>query len=715
MADFSTSGLEGLGFPRMTAESLEAGSDPRIVGWVREAVTEGDRINRSDPYFDRMEKGMEYVAGMQRLGESAAGRGGPSYLPKIQINECRSVIQAHVSALTDLRAVGGYRSTNPAFQLQADLQNKLMIAWWVTSKADVELGNAIKYALAAGTGDITNEWDPNCNFYGDIRLSARDARDTLAIRPPTHSQSIHDWEGLVLREAHSVNALRGLFPTQAMKFQPTTDSLLSSLMGRIRRYSNAFLSPAGDVLGALNQPPAASKVRSGEALLYRTYITDRTRNLTNKPIPMGRPGASWAYVVQPGGYLYPFKRYIVSTPDAIVYDGPNQYWHGTYPVTRIKLWSLPWLWYGLGLLNDIMPLQDAVNDNAQSIQLAFQQWMDRIPVYNRNAVSESFMRLFDSRRPGSTNKVKLNYEGVKEGFKLLDGVPPQVIAQMIEWTMGLKQQISELSGTPNMQELMALRQLPAADTLQRYWEALTPELRQEGRQVELAMGEIAEQMKTTRFQFESNARRVAILGKAGEALEDFDLDPDQLIPALVTGDPGYHPDLDARKSRDERGMAFSKMIVFVVKPNSLLAVNSTEDKMMKLQLARSGMYDPWSLAEALEIPNYGSPPPIPLPPLNPQLAQQEIQQAMASGDPAMIAALSTKYIPGPMGEWLEIREPITVTERLMAQQMLGLGMTESPAGRKASGQEAPRMEQKSDGRTTVTESRHSEGDGPGSQ
>jgi hypothetical protein len=51
---------------------------------------------------------------------------------------------------------------------------------------------------------------------------------------------------------------------------------------------------------------------------------------------------------------------------------------------------------------------------------------------------------------------------------------------------------------------------------------------------------------------------------------------------------------------------------------------------------------------------------------------------------------------------------MTITERLQAQQMLGIGMTENPAGRKASGQAAPEQETKGtdDGgqRTTVTES-----------
>jgi hypothetical protein len=132
---------------------------------------------------------------------------------------------------------------------------------------------------------------------------------------------------------------------------------------------------------------------------------------------------------------------------------------------------------------------------------------------------------------------------------------------------------------------------------------------------------------------------------------------------------------------------------------------------MKLQLSRMGMMDVWSLWEALEIPNAGAPPKIPLPPLKP-LDPQIVQQVMlqAQQDPALAAQLSQQYTIDPAsGQILEIREPVTIVERLQCQGMLGIGMTQSAAGRPASAQAPPKVEEKSDGRTTVTESDHSKG------
>lgn len=707
VSDFSASGLEHLGLPTMTWEALQRGGDPRVLGWLREAVAEGDRINRADPQYDRMEQGMAYVSGQQRgLYESLGSQ--PRYIPPVMINESRRVVQAHVSALTDLKPVFAYKPLDPAFALQADLINKLTIAWWITTMADVELGYCIKYALAAGNGDLVIEWDPYAAWGGDAKISARDARDTLPIRPTSaNARSIQDWEGVILRESHTVNTLRGLYPTQAHLFTPSSESLLSTLMGRFRWAAGRLVSPAADTLSGLNQPAASPRVRSGEVLLYRMYLTDRTKNLSTKPIAMGTPGAAWSYVVQPGEYLYPYKRLVVATPDALLYDGPNTYWHGRFPVNRLKLWDLPWHFLGTSLLNDLAPLQDAINQSAQDIFLGLRKWLDPSVGYNRGAVSEAFMRQFDARRPGA--RIKLNLDGLKEGFKVFEGPPAQVLGLALTVFDRFLEKFDDLSGTPNMQELLALRQLPGAETIQRYWEALTPELRQEGRMMEAFLREVGEQLKVLRFQFESNAKRVTILGDAGSTLQDFDFDPEVMVPSMTPGEPGYSPELDASRPRDLRAQAFHRKIVFTIAPNSILAMNATEQKLMRLQLFRAGAYDIWSLAEALEIPNYGAPPAIPLPPLQPIDPQLIAQMALTPGGAQQIAA---KYTIDPMtGQLLEIRQPISVSERLIAQRLLGIGLTENPAGRKASGQAMPQMEQKSDGRSTVTESRHDKGPG----
>lgn len=721
MPDFSPSGIYGL--PALTADSLRVGGDPRVLGWLQEAIQEGDLINRNDPTFEQADRGMRYIIGEQRMTEQPQLQ----YIPHAVINKSRKAVQSHVSALTDIKPVFGYKSTNPKFAFHADLLNKLTVATWITNMMDMTLGDVIKYGLGGGTADLMVEWDTGASYgLGDHKIIAKDFRDTLPIRPST-DPSPQLWQGVTFREAHSVNAMRQKYPSFAHAFKPAQDNLITTVMSRFRRIATRVLSPmtTPDTLSGLAGLPQTRAVRPGDIVLYRTYLADGSRNMTGKPLVMGDTGANWSYVVEPGAPMYPQKRLIVSTPDFILYDGPQPYWHGLYPFSRLRLWSVPWCFLGIPLLNDTIPVQDAINDTMKDLRLGLKQWTNPDTVYDKNAGSRAFRLSFDPQKPGKKVSVDPLGSGggaLREPYKKVDGPNPQVLALLLETYRELKLEHDDLTGVANLQALMQLRQMPGADTIQKYYEAMTPELRQEGRNLEAFLRDVAEMHKFNIFQFQNQWRRVHVLGDAAQALEDFDFDPETLVPAMepmvmeqdpVSGmvlpkpNPDYVPQLDKSLSRSQRAKAFARMFVFTVAPNSILAMNTQEKKMMDFQLARMGYLDFWTLHESLETPNIGNPPPMPLPPLqppDPTVLQQQVllaAQAVATGMPPP----PPKYIPGPNGEILEIRTPMTVTERLMAQQLLGIGMTENPAGRKASGQASPEIEEKDGGeRTTVTES-----------
>ena len=714
MADYSPSGLADL--PATSAETLQRG-DQRVLSWLKEWVEEGDLINRSDPSYEGIQRAMQYVVGEQLSAEQRRLK----YLPQIVVNETRKTMQAHVSAITDLKPVVGWR-TNAEYKIQADLLNQYLLAEWITTMMDIDLGDCVKYALAAGTGDLAVDWDPHAPLGGAHQLTARDPRDTLLLRP-SYNRSIQYSEGVMLREEHTVNVLRGMYPDKANLFKASSDTTLGTIAGRFRSGLSRLLSPA-DPLDQISSGSAVTSRRrmKGTLVLYRAYFRDRTKNLTGKPITMdgGKSGANWGYVVEPNEMLYPRGRLVVATENAILYDGPNTYWHGLFPVCRLKLWSVPWQLLGIPLFNDLLPIQDAINDTMHDVRLGIRQWIDPDITYNRNAVSEATMRIMDPRKPGKRVKVM---PGFGDPWKKEDGPNPQVLAQAIGLYDKLLQKFDDLGGTANLTALLQLRQMPSADTIEKYYEALTPEIRSEARQVEAFLRDFSEMVKVNYFQFLSKAKRLQVLGQGGQTLQDFDVDPDQMVPALLPGQKGYTPELDANTTtRVQRAQWFHKQFVFIVAPNSVLAIDATEKKMMRVQLARAGYYDFWSLHETLETPNVGDPPKIPLPPLEPPgpQVQQLLMQNLAN--PAVMQMLLQGQPPPPVqdpdnpdntfvldpqsGQILQVRLPITVTERLQAQSMLGIGQTVNPAGRKATAQRAPESETKSDGRHTITESEH---------
>jgi len=655
--------------------------DTRILGWLKEAVAEGDRINRSDAAYPKMDAAMDYVMGNQIKGDR------PSYLPSVIINQTKRAIRTHVSALTDIRPLFNYKTFNEKFQDEATVLNRLVLVWWVNTFADVRLAEGIEYALTCGTGDVVVEYDPNFNQYGpttsgeggDTKLTARDPRDTLPIRP-SRDLSIQGWEGVILREAVSPNVLASIYPEYRAAFRH--ESVWSTLYTKFRRLVSPVVGTPSTLDGLPGKP--GSPLPSAEVHLYRTYLNDRSVNLNTGRVLMGRPGTNWCYWVEPGKPLYPRKRLIVATEKIILYDGPNPYWHGLYPVGRLKLESWPWQFLGTSLVHDLMPLQDALNTITNDFLQVFQQWVNRSIRADAQAVPEGEFKRFDPRKP--LNKVRYK-SGMGPGIEMLDG--PQLPPWAMDFWVAMFKKHEELSEVANLQQLMTLRQMPGAETIQKYYEALTPGLRLEARMIEIFLRDVAEMVKCNIFQYKSTAQRMLILGDAGKTLSDFDYDPGTLVPSMDADDPRYLADLDRTKTRDDRAQYFHKLFTFYVSPNSILGMHAQDKKLEAIQLSRQGYMDFWTLMETLDIPNVGVPPPIPLPirDWNPDTAPKD----PATGLP----------LPPPM----EIRIPVTITERLMAQQELGIGQQVSSVGRKATASAPPRVGNAGGGRKVIRESR----------
>lgn len=777
MSSFSPSGFYG--FPQLTPDALDRKDsryDAALIGWLDEAIQEGDSINEGDPNYDKIASGMAYVSGEQRGPLDAKD---PPYIQPLIINLCRKAMQAHVSALTDVKAVFGWRSQNPKYQMAAHQMNLLAIAWWLNNMADVSFGDVVKYAWAAGTGDMMIEWDGTLPGGGDHRVIPKDCRDTLPIRPSRYG-GVQSWQGVIFREGWSVNALRETYPMHARRIDASSDSLLSQIKGLFVRKSAQFQTPADPLANLGSTPRAALRPRQGDVTLFRCYLTDRSRNLTGKPIVIGEPGKSYSYLVEPGDLLYPNKRLIVRTDQVILYDGPNPYWHGKYPFARFMPWKLPWMFLGQPALADLKPMQDSVNRLGRHVLSGIEQWMDQQVRIDTSAVGEAAAKMYDSRKPGMKIKLRSGAVDPAKAFEKVDGPNPQVLAMASASLEQFIARFDSLAGTGNLESLLTLKQLPAENTLEKFYQAMTPELRLEGRMFEAFLRDVSPQIMYNTLQFMDSPRRVHLLGDAGLALEDFDMDPDTLVPShsptiqvavgpmgvpIEQANPDYDPQFDAGLSRAERARNLGKLLTFMVAPNSVLAVNAQEEKMMDFQLARMGYLDFWSLMERLERPNVGTPPPMPLPVLRPPKDETALLQGLLTGqyqiNPQVLAgmlggpgglmggaqaasgggasdgalgggppsadgtedptgappstpggpaggggllALLPQLLQVP-GALLEMRAPITITERLMAQQLLGIGMTENPAGRKASGQESPKVEEKDGGsRTTVTES-----------
>ena len=296
---------------------------------------------------------------------------------------------------------------------------------------------------------------------------------------------------------------------------------------------------------------------------------------------------------------------------------------------------------------DLLSLNKALN----KLLRVYDDWAERLArpdaIADKTVISEHGLNKIDTRRAGK--RIRINPSA---GKGLVFQGPDPLPADFWKGIEYYEAKIKELSGSQDMSNMMKLGQMPSPDTVEQLIQSMSLSWRMRSRVIEVFMREYAMMMAYNYAQLYTLPRRLTILGASGSTKEDWDFDPGSLIPDFV--DPEDFDEQGHVKqesiargplSRYDRSKEFLRQFSFHVAPGSLLAASEIQRKMLYLQLSRGGLIDHWTLLDVLGIPNVGSPP-----------------------DGAN-----------------------NITDRLMAEQNMGLGMQVNPAGRKASGQSQPRL------------------------
>lgn len=623
-----------------------SGSDAAVLGWINEVLQEGDNFLRAQQGYNKIGETIRATMGdaddlsvlkLAKLSVTSSNRIGKCFFDL-------------ASMYTDIRPFWEYRTSNPRYQKQAEILGKLSSHWYTQRQIDVRLTEAVMWHLVGGTGWPHVYWDP---VIQDQQVKGLDPRDVLPIRPSTYG-SIQTAFGVCLREENTVNYLRRRYPSKAALIRADRDASQSTAAqtSRVGRLLEQVTSPFWSYME--KQGMARGMPRIPTADVFTIYLADPAVNKSGFPVavgefdPQGKPANNWSYLVQPGDPLYPRKRCIIATRTAVLYDGPSIYWHGLFPVPKLTLRPTPWSWFGQAPLWDALPLQQSLRRVLRGIDDHVDKVLEPGVIADKNSVSRSDLDAINTRRPG----MKLRHNPLAGKGIAIDRDPPlgQEIYNHRDWLIN---EIDMITGVRDLTQLLRLNQMPAADTMDKLIEAMTPSVRMASRMIEAFMREFAMIVASNFAQFYTLPLRLAILGPDGVTTEDFDFDPDTFIPDYMHesdfDESGRVPTREALERgplpRYQRGHEFMRQITYHVAPGSQLASSEIERKMMYLQLARAGLVDRWTLLEVLGIPNVGEPP-----------------------------AGAT-----------------TITDRLMAEQQMGLGMQVNPAGRKASGQTTPRL------------------------
>lgn len=624
----------------------QAEYEVKVLGYMKEAIEEGEAFLRAQKGYNFITDAIKAIIGDNKSFQSTV-------LSQTAVNLVAKVATDLTAMCTDVKPFWEYRTRNERYKRSTEILGQLSEHWWLNRLIDLKFADVTRYSLVAGSGYSHHYFNTNTQ---DLDISAEDPRDVLPIRPPSTSFSLQECAGVLHRVQRTVNYVRMRYPHKAHLIVPDRDGSMITQSIQTARIGNLFDhygSPFRERL--FNEKPVKELQRVPSVDLYTAYLMDDT--LCREDVKYmgdwdkGKPLNNWSYAVKRGEALYPRRRCIVFTTSAVLYDGPSVYWHGLYPYGKLMLDPWPWTWLGKGIIWDILSIQKSVN----GIMRVLDDHMEKVArpdvIADKTTVAKSVLDKIDTRKAGM--KARVNMMAGK-GFEIKD--PPNLPSDVMQILQWYEQKMYELPGVRDLSQMMRLNQMPAPETIERILEAMAPSVRLRSRAIEAYMRDFAAITASNFAQFYPLSLRLAILGDQGATPEDFqDLDPDTFIPAWLdkdyTSDGVVSIEALARGPMPiyDRARHFFNQVSYHIAPSSLLNASEIETQLKYLQLARAGLIDHWTLLDVLNIPNVGNPPP----------------------------------------------NAKTITERLMAEQQMGLGMQVSAAGRKSSGQEPP--QQKSSG------------------
>jgi hypothetical protein len=214
------------------------------------------------------------------------------------------------------------------------------------------------------------------------------------------------------------------------------------------------------------------------------------------------------------------------------------------------------------------------------------------------------MERFDPRQPGQ--KVPHNLSAGDAMKILVPSTYYDIPVSFFTHIKDLFELIGNLLGVKDLTAIAKARQIPSADAMEKMAEMAGPLMTDLSRSMEASIRLIGEMVKGLLFQFYDAPRRVQVMGQDGTTEEDYDFEPGNLVPSHMPGEP---TDTKSATSRMERARWHLQNVFLEIIPNSLHQITQTTRKLMLLQLQKTGFpVDPWTIAEAFDIANFGSPP-----------------------------------------------------------------------------------------------------------
>ena len=599
-------------------DMLASGQDR--AGWAEDLVQEGERWLGQQPSYKDLNRSIDLIAGKPDVA-SQENRS------KLTTNRAKRSLREIIGTLSDTRYLDSFTTDNKAFTDEAEMLNKIAKAIYYESSFDRAMKGCVQWMCAGGSGYIWPVYRSTRMGPGASRAICFDVYgpcDVLPFMMPQNNDIQACYAVTVIRmmplpEAHSK------FPAFQHKLKAVgkrrfnASTVVTTRMAMIERWR----------MGNQEKGPWSQNYCE----IRYTLIRDMRLNTTHMPVPMGDAGSSWAYVVpflgmdipsretEPGVdgkmqrklkaaseedcYLYPNMRLMITASgvDVPLYDGPAFDWHGRFPA-RFSVDDWPWEPLGYSLVRDVYDMERARQFMEQTIDMVAKARMDPGLAYDMNAGLNAGN--MDDLDPWEVRK-RLGVDG--DPSKVMTTLVPRDLMEVPGWVMEWRKELADMEdyqlGVNAMSNLTKAKMNVAQEGMEKLLEMAGPLVKDISRSMEPPMRDVMEMTKYDILQYFDTARTMRYVGPDGMSEMVFDFDPSTLVPSHMMNEDKSNPTVFG--SRMERAKIFAENLRLSITPYSLHAVTQTQQKLMMLQLFRSGFpISPDTVARALDMPNWGS-------------------------------------------------------------------------------------------------------------
>jgi len=679
-----------------------AGEAP-ILSFVDDCCGEGISWIRSQRCSRDYRKALDTISGIDTQPTAAA-----SYRSKLNTNRLKRNIREVVSVMARLRPFWGYHSDNKAYLAEAAMMNKVTRAWYLESFADRSVKEALQYAAATGRGWLHPIYRRNMfgTGKGDIQLLTFGAPCVL----PTQLPSSGDWQSayaVTILDEWPVAMAHGAFPLyqdrlipSSSRFWYSNDNVRKSAQGNW--WTRAFRMSAKS--GEVGLPDLLVPIR-------KTYIIDLSINKTDRPIPMGEIGSSWAYMVPyvgqeiPAGTdkngnriyrkadendarLYPQRRLIISSDKVKLYDGPGFDWHGMFPGISFCPDSWPWEPLGFSLVHDGYEINESIKEIYRGNMDKVRAQLDPALVFDTNVTDMKSMRRFDPMQP----RARIGLDGNAAEGKGVDLAVPmdvlKVYPESLKMIEMLQDALDSQMAINDVQALARARSVGSIDEISKMMELQGPIVADMSRSMEPPMRDLGNMVKYNVLQYYTTPRVMQLVGADGVTPNTFDYEPDSLVPSHMAGEDSSRA---SASSKIDRAKNFADNLRFFILPNSLHEYQQMEMKLGLIQLVKAGAkISTQALAEAWNVRDYGT-----------FDGNSEIERWESEKELELEFMVRGEVIKQSLESGAAAASLVTPTGGVSP-----VAGKPTPEGRPPSGQAAPRLVNKpNEGRSTIAESR----------